>query len=121
MAINKNHEFEELDGVKCAIVEKNLSQERVDFLKDILEYNGYVVVVAKSAPPKKAPAIDTAVPETPAAELYSVGVTDLSFNSINAVFGRILKAKNGHVVTWDFWRQEAQRSNDNIPYYRRIR
>ena len=25
MAINKNHEFEELDGVKCGIVEKNVT------------------------------------------------------------------------------------------------
>ena len=45
MAINKNHEFEELDGVKCAIVEKNASQQRVDFLKPLLELNKYKVVV----------------------------------------------------------------------------
>ena len=41
MAINKNHEFEELDGVKCAIVEKNASKERVAFLKDLLETNHF--------------------------------------------------------------------------------
>ena len=35
MAINKNHEFEELEGVKCAIVEKNVSPERVVFLKKL--------------------------------------------------------------------------------------
>jgi len=35
MAINKNHEFEELDGVKCGIAEKNASAERVDFLKKL--------------------------------------------------------------------------------------
>ena len=29
MAINKNHEFEDLTGIKCAVVEKNASQERV--------------------------------------------------------------------------------------------
>ena len=33
MAINKNHEFEELDGVKCAIVEKETTPERAAFLK----------------------------------------------------------------------------------------
>ena len=33
MAINKNHEFEELDGVKCAIVEKNATAERVVFFE----------------------------------------------------------------------------------------
>lgn len=56
MAINKNHEFEDLNGVKCAIVERNASQERVDFLKDILEVNNYTVVVVASPPPKAAPA-----------------------------------------------------------------
>ena len=45
MAINKNHEFEELGGVKCAIVEKNASKERVAFLKDLLETNHFEVVV----------------------------------------------------------------------------
>jgi hypothetical protein len=29
MAINKNHEFEDLEGIKCAIVEKNASAGRV--------------------------------------------------------------------------------------------
>ena len=31
MAINKNHEFEELNGVKCAIVEKNVRQTELHF------------------------------------------------------------------------------------------
>ena len=56
MAINKNHEFEELDGVKCGIVEKNVPPERVAFLKKILEYNKFTVVVVPSPPPKAAPA-----------------------------------------------------------------
>ena len=55
MAINKNHEFEELDGVKCAIVEKNVSKERTDFLKQLLEFNKYTVVVVAAAPPKPVP------------------------------------------------------------------
>jgi hypothetical protein len=44
MAINKNHEFEELEGVKCAIVEKNVSPERVVFLKKLLEYKTLFLV-----------------------------------------------------------------------------
>ena len=31
MAINKNHEFEELNGVKCAIVEKMHRQTELHF------------------------------------------------------------------------------------------
>src|SRR4051794_20032631 len=57
MAINKNHEFEELNGIKCGIVEKNVTAERAEFLKALLEYNRYTVVVAASPPPKAAPAL----------------------------------------------------------------
>jgi hypothetical protein len=56
MAINQNHPFEELDGRRCAVVERNVSPERVEFLKYILEGNGYTVMVVPSPPPKAAPA-----------------------------------------------------------------
>ena len=58
MAINKNHEFEDLDGVKCAIVERNVIPARVEFLKKLLELNNYKVIVVKSPPPKTAPPVD---------------------------------------------------------------
>lgn len=48
MAINKNHEFEELDGVKCGIVEKNVPADRVQFLKELLEFNKFTVMVVPS-------------------------------------------------------------------------
>jgi hypothetical protein len=54
MALNKNHEFEELNGVKCGIVEKNVKPERVAFLKELLEFNGYTVVALPTPPPKVA-------------------------------------------------------------------
>jgi len=66
MAINQNHQFEDLNGVKCAIVEKNCNEARVIFLKALLEHNGYTVVVAAAAPPKAAPAAAPAPTATPA-------------------------------------------------------
>ena len=66
MAINKNHEFEDLDGVKCAVVEKNAGKDRVAFLKDLLEYNHYKVIVVPSPPPKVAPAPKPVDPSSPA-------------------------------------------------------
>ena len=54
MAINKNHEFEDLDGIKCAVVERNLAPARLQFLKELLEYNRYTTVVVASPPPKAA-------------------------------------------------------------------
>ena len=131
MAINKNHEFEELDGVKCGIVEKNVPPERVEFLKKILEYNHFTVVVVPSPPPKAAPmpvakpaAEGEAVPPPPAPEpipetpkTFTVGVTDYTFNTINAIYGRLLKTPGGHVVTMAYWQQKENVSHDEIPYY----
>lgn len=127
MAINKNHEFEELDGVKCAIVEKNASRERADFLKELLEWNQYTVVVVPGAPPKAAPAPATASvpadeaatppPPPPPPTIFTVGVTDVTFNPVNAVFGRLLKTKDGRVVTLAYWQQKEAVAQDEIPYF----
>lgn len=120
MAINKNHEFEELNGVKCAIVEKNVSEERAEFLNDLLTLNKYNVVIIASPPPKAAPApvatVDATASTIPPAT-YTVGVTDVTFNAINAIFGRLLKTKNGRVVTLAFWQQKEVEAHDDIPYF----
>jgi len=123
MAINKNHEFEELDGVKCGIVEKNVPPERVAFLKELLELNGYSVVTVPSPAPKAAPAKPVAEgempppPPPPPPATFTVGVTDYTFNTTNAIFGRMLKTKNGHVVTQAYWLQKEAESHDEVPYY----
>jgi hypothetical protein len=122
MAINKNHEFEEVNGIKCAIVEKNVSAERAEFLKQLLEFNRLTVVVAPSAPPKAAappkPAEGEAVATPPVAPAtFTVGVTNLAFNSTNAIFGRLLRTRDGHIVTPAYWEQKESVSHDEIPYY----
>src|SRR5688500_5469810 len=163
MAINKNHEFEELYGMKCAIVEKNASKERVEFLKPLLEFNKYTVVVVPSPPPKvAAPPPKPAAPPTPAVsgdistepgtlpiaigtlpqplpqpdlsaealakaepqheippppETFTIGVTDVTFNPTNALFGRLLHTPDGHVVTVAYWQQKESVSDDEVPYY----
>ena len=138
MAINKNHEFEELNGIKCAVVEKNATAERVAFLKQLLEVNKYTVVVVPSPPPKVAaspapkpvaaeltpqpPAAVAAAPEPeptqpPPLATFTVGVTDVTFNPTNAIFGRSLKTPTGHVVTLAYWHQKERISHDEVPYY----
>lgn len=146
MAINQNHLFEELNGVKCAIVERGVTPVRVGFLRGILEFNGYTVVVVASPPPKAAgvaiapgagakvagPAADSgtvgagegagasgaaAAPAQPAPETFTVGVTDVMFNPVNAIFGRLLKAPGGHVVTLAYWKQQAGAPDDERPYF----
>ena len=133
MAINKNHEFEDLNGIKCAIVEKNASAERVAFLKQLLEFNNYTAVIVASPPPKPAAAPKPVVitegttdvipgsTETPSVplppETFTIGVTDVTFNPTNAIFGRLLHTRDGHVVTLAYWNQEETVSNDDVPYY----
>ncbi len=144
MPINQNHLFEELDGVKCSIVEKNASNERVEFLKNLLEYNGYTVVVAATPAPKTPPAkpapkpapvatADGAVlavptvpvvsevpvepPPPPPPSTFTVGVTDLMFNPTNAIFGRLLRTPDGHVVTLAYWQQKEEVAQDEVPYF----
>ncbi len=133
MALNPNHTFEDLGDVKCSIVEKNCTPERTDFLKKLLEHNGFVVVVVKSPPPKAAakpappkpaapppPSEDGITPvaaappppppEAPAPppppDTYTVGVTDLTFSPTNAVFNRELKTFEGAIVTSAYWKQQ---------------
>lgn len=135
MAINKNHEFEDLDNIKCSIVEKNVTPERVQFLKELLTYNKYEVIVVASPAPKAAAApapaavveVETpkeadesekvGVPEPVAPSTFTVGVTDLKFNPTNAVFGRSLHTPDGHVVTLAYWHQEEAVSDDTVPYF----
>ncbi len=122
MAINKNHEFEVLDGVKCAIVEKNVLESRVAFLKNLLEFNRYTVIVTASPPPKAAAPVTEptgeTIPASPAApETFTVGVTDVMFNVTNAIFGRLLKTPDGHVVSLSYWKQLESISMDAVPYY----
>jgi hypothetical protein len=124
MAINKNHEFEDLENIKCSIVEKNVSPERVAFLKDLLTYNKYEVVVVASPAPKATPASDsdpTPTPEPVAPSTFTVGVTDLRFNPTNAVFGRSLHTLSGHIVTLAYWNQEDAVSDDTVPYFEHIK
>lgn len=136
MALNKNHEFEEVNGVKCGIVEKNAKPERVAFLKELLEYNGFEVITSPTPPPKAPPAPpkqatpegelaqpqshpepQTSNIEPPTPETFTIGVTDYTFNPINAIFGRQLKTKDGHFVTLAYWQQQQNKSNDDIPYF----
>jgi len=136
MAINKNHPFEDIDGIKCAVVESGVTTERMQFLKSLLELNGYKVVVAAEVekkvvppPPPAAASADAAVentppppplpPEPPADPKYKIGVTDVTFNSINAIYGRLLKTADKKIVTMAYWLQKENTSHDEIPYFDR--
>lgn len=96
------HKIKEIDEVRCTIVEKNASKERVSFLKELLEFNGYEV---KYQEEKRKDEND---PIT-----YIIGVTDMVLNPVIAVYQRILKTPEGKKITADYWNQKTKKTDPN--------
>ncbi len=97
MALNNaKHIIAEFDGVRCTVVESGVSKERLSFLKELLECNKFEVKVKEDA---------SEVAGEPAK--ISIGVTDLTFNPVFAIFERSLKTKDGQFVSPDIWNQKT--------------
>jgi hypothetical protein len=108
MALNKGkHIVEPINGVRCTVVEKNISKERAGFLKKLLEHNGYAVEMA------------TVPQENPeAGELLIIGVTDILFNPVVDVYKRRLRSLTGHKVTPAYWLQISDKETEaEVNYY----
>jgi len=97
MAINNaKHIIGEIDGVRCTIVETGASLERVAFLSDLLGFNNREVKEMKE------------VTDVPGEEpKFTVGVTDIVFNPVFAIYERQLKNKEETFVTPGYWKQEC--------------
>jgi hypothetical protein len=97
MAINNaKHIVSEIDGIRCTIVESGVSLERAAFLRQLLEYNNLEV---------KELQVPTEIPEEETK--YTIGVTDLVFNPVFAVYECLLKTPEGGYVTPGYWNQEC--------------
>ena len=96
MPLKAKHIVEEINGVRCTVVEKGISKERVDFLKALLEFNKLEVVVAED---KKE--------SEDAPTLFTLGVTDIVFNPVNAVYEMKLKTTDGKKVSPAYWDQKT--------------
>jgi hypothetical protein len=124
MALNSNHTFEELGEIKCSVVEKNCSTERAGFLKGLLELNGFTVVIVAGLPPKSAAKsantveTNTVEESIPVTETYTIGVTDLSFSPMNAIYNRELKTDEGKIVTSNYWKQSETFSKEESWYWK---
>ncbi len=97
MPLNKiKHIISEIDGIRCSIVETGASKERVAFLKELLLYNKFDVKVAEE---KKEGEGET--------KTYIIGVTDILFNPVFAVYERTLKSTNDYKITPAYWNQQT--------------
>jgi len=101
MPFKAKHTVEEIQGTRCTIVEKGISAERCQFLKQLLEFNKFTVLVAEDA---------KASEEAPT--LYTLGVTDLVFNPVIAVYEMALVTPGGQKVSPAYWEQKDTGSID---------
>ena len=95
MGLAGKHQFGAIGDQRVTFVEKKIEKERMEFLKKLLEVNGFEVVIQEEKRKSE---------EEP--QLYTVGVTDMVFNPTVYVFQRRLKTLDGkHIVTQDYWNQ----------------
>jgi len=91
------HTEKEINEVRCRVVENGIEKSRVDFLKNLLELNGFEVQVQEL--PKKNE-------EDPVT--FIMGVTDITFNPVLAVYELNLKTADGRKVSPAYWNQLSE-------------
>lgn len=101
------HVVAEIGGVRCTVVETGISEQRMKFLQDILTANHYDVKVEEE---KKE---DTSLPLT-----FKIGVTDILFNPVIAIYASKLLLPDGRIITPAYWNQQT---DHNDPRYYRFR
>ena len=104
MGLAGKHMFGSIGEQRVTFVEKKITVERLDFLKQLLEVNGFEVLVDE---------VKRKSEEDP--QLYTIGVTDMVFNPTVYIFQRRLKTLDGkHIVNQEYWNQISE---DPKPQY----
>ncbi len=104
MGLAGKHMFGAIGEQRVTFVEKKIDKGRLEFLKKLLEYNDFEVLVQEDKRKSE---------EEP--QLYTIGVTDMVFNPTVYVFQRRLKTLDGkRIVNQEYWNQI---SDDAKPQY----
>lgn len=104
MALAGKHQFGSIGEQRVTFIEKKIEEARKDFLIRLLEFNGFELVIQEDKRKSE---------EEP--QLYTVGVTDMTFHPTIWVFERRLITLDGkHRVNQDYWNQISE---DTKPQY----
>lgn len=105
MALTKGkHIVAEIEGIRCSVVETGATEQRAEFLKNLLLFNDYEVKMEKE---KAKDGTELAT--------YVIGLTDLLFNPMIVVYEKKLFRKDGLTVTPAYWNQWPD--HDPLPYW----
>ncbi len=102
MSMPIKHDFGKIGDQMVTFVERDVNADRMKFLKELLEFNGFEVIIEEA---KTGEGED---------KKYTVAVTDLVFNPVIWVYDRRLKTPEGKIVNEDYW---MQRNTDFKPQY----
>ncbi|WP_223549500.1 MULTISPECIES: hypothetical protein [Aestuariivivens] len=103
MSLEGKHKFGSIEDTRVTFVEKGVDKDRSEFLKKLLEYNGFEVIIQEDKRKTE---------EDP--QLYTVAVTDMVFNPTIWVYQRKLETFDGKKVTRGYWEQATE---DSKPQY----
>lgn len=102
---NRDFPVEAINGVRCRVVDTEVNSARMEFLKNLLEHNKYEVVVEET-------------PHETTGKIYKIGVTNITFHPIIAIYARKLKTQHGKTVTPMYWNQLPEKENYQYWEYR---
>jgi hypothetical protein len=104
ITLKGKHTVAEIEGVRCSVAGTGISETRKEFLKELLTLNGFGVKAEK----------EKAKDGTPL-ETWVIGVTDMYFNPVIAVYAHKLHRKDGAEVTPAYWEQWPLPAD--VPYW----
>jgi len=104
MALKGKHNIAEIEGIRCSVVDSEITAGRRDFLKEMLTYNGYEVKEEQQKD-KEGNLLET----------FIIGVTDILFNPVIVLYQHKLFRKDGEEVSPAYWEQKG--SETEIPYW----
>jgi len=101
MKLSGKHTFGSIGETRVTFIEKKITKDRLQFLKKLLEFNGFKTVIDELKQKTEEEL-----------QLYNLGVTDMTFNPTIWVFERKLKTLDGkHAVTQNYWKQVSKDTN----------
>jgi len=105
MALTKGkHNIAEIEGSRCTVIETGATLPRAEFLMSLLKFNGYEVKMEKEK------AKDGTELET-----FVIGLTDVLFNPMIAVYAKKLTRQDGLTVSPAYWNQWPDQ--EALPYW----
>jgi hypothetical protein len=102
---NRDFPVEAINGIRCRIIDKEIGTGRMEFLKKLLEFNKYEVVIEETVKEDET-------------KTFKIGITNIKFHPIIAIYSRKLMTPAGKIVTPMYWNQLPEKENLQYWEYR---